>query len=264
MKTRATETRGAKDVATHADRATDVVNHAAADAAPDAHAGILPRRVGILGGTFDPIHNGHLALASQFVELLQLTELILLPAGQPWQKTDVSQAHHRLAMTQLAAQTLHFAHTTVSVATNEIDQNGPTYTTETLAQWRTQEGQSGAAPASLALLIGADQLLKLDTWRNWKQLFEFAHLCAESRPGFDASGIPADVAQEIARRRVDATGIQRSTHGGILIDEALAIDLSATAIRQHIHERLAGRHETSEHVPPAVWHYIRQNHLYRT
>jgi len=229
-----------------------------------SRADILPRRVGILGGTFDPIHNGHLALARQFVELLQLTELILLPAGQPWQKTDVSQARHRLAMTQLAAQTLHCAGTTVSVATNEIDQNGPTYTTETLAQWRAQEEQSGAAPASLALLIGADQLLKLDTWRNWKQLFEYAHLCAENRPGFDASGIPAAVAQEIARRRVDAPGIQRSTHGGILVDETLAIDLSATAIRQHIHERLAGRHETSEHVPPAVWHYIRKNHLYRT
>ena len=229
-----------------------------------ARADILPRRVGILGGTFDPIHNGHLALARQFVELLQLTELILLPAGQPWQKTDVSQARHRLAMTQLAAQTLHCAGTTVSVATNEIDQNSPTYTTETLAQWRAQEEQSGAAPASLALLIGADQLLKLDTWRNWKQLFEYAHLCAENRPGFDASGIPAAVAQEIARRRVDAPAVQRSTHGGILVDETLAIDLSATAIRQHIHERLAGRHETSEHVPPAVWHYIRKNHLYRT
>jgi nicotinate-nucleotide adenylyltransferase len=260
MKARATETRGTKDAATHAGRASDAVT----DAATDARADILPRRVGILGGTFDPIHNGHLALARQFVELLQLTELILLPAGQPWQKTDVSQAHHRLAMTQLAAQTLHFAGTTVTVATNEIDQNGPTYTTETLAQWRAQEGQSGAAPASLALLIGADQLLKLDTWRNWKQLFEFAHLCAENRPGFDASGTPTAVAQEIAQRRVDAAEIQRSTHGGILVDEALAIDLSATAIRQHIHERLAGRHETSEHVPPAVWHYIRQNHLYRT
>ena len=264
MKARATETRGAKDAATHADRTTDAVTKTAADAATDARAAILPRRVGILGGTFDPIHNGHLALARQFVELLQWTELILLPAGQPWQKTDVSQAHHRLAMTQLAAQTLHFAGTTVTVATDEIDQNVPTYTTETLAQWRAQEGQSGAAPASLALLIGADQLLKLDTWRNWKQLFEFAHLCAENRPGFEASGVPTAVADEIAQRRVDAAGIQRTTHGGILVDETLAIDLSATAIRQHIHERLAGRHETSEHVPPAVWHYIRQNHLYRT
>ena len=82
MKSRSTETRAAVAVATHADRASDAVT----DAATDARADILPRRVGILGGTFDPIHNGHLAVARQFVKLLQLTELILLPAGQPWQK----------------------------------------------------------------------------------------------------------------------------------------------------------------------------------
>jgi len=67
---------------------------------------LCARRVGLLGGTFDPIHDGHLALARRFAELLQLTELVLLPAGQPWQKSDVSAAHHRLAMTRVAAASL--------------------------------------------------------------------------------------------------------------------------------------------------------------
>jgi nicotinate-nucleotide adenylyltransferase len=231
---------------------------------PAATHRALTRRVGILGGTFDPIHNGHLALARRFVELLQLTELILLPAGQPWQKTDVTAAAHRLAMTRLAAQELRFTGVQVSVATDEIEHEGPSFTTETLAQWRAHESAQGLAPASLAWLIGADQLLKLDTWRDWQRLFEFAHICAETRPGFAPANVPAAVAVEIGQRRTDAAGIQSATHGSILIDEALAIDLSATEIRRHLHERLAGRHETSEHVPPAVWHYIRQNHLYRT
>jgi len=222
------------------------------------------RRVGLLGGTFDPIHQGHLALARRFVELLDLTELVLLPAGQPWQKTDVSAAHHRLAMTQLAADELRFAHTQVSVARDEIDQSGPTYTAHTLADWRAREAQAGLAPASLALLIGADQLLHLDTWRDWQQLFELAHLCVATRPGFNPDDANPAIAAQIARRRTDANGIRCNLHGGILIDAALAIDVSATEIRQHLHERLAGRHETSEHVPPAVWHYIRQNHLYQT
>lgn len=222
------------------------------------------RRVGILGGTFDPIHNGHLALARRAVELLQLTELILLPAGQPWQKTDVSAARHRLAMTQLAAEQLTFPGTQVSVAREEIDHQGPTYTTETLAHWRAREAQAGLEPASLALLVGADQLLRLDTWRDWRRLFELAHICVATRPGFESTEASTEVAAEIARRRIDAANLQTRTHGGILIDDALAIDVSATEIRHHLYERLAGRKATSEHVPPAVWHYIRQNHLYKT
>lgn len=222
------------------------------------------RRVGILGGTFDPIHNGHLALARRAVELLQLTELILLPAGQPWQKTDVSAAHHRLTMTQLAAEQLSFATTRVTVARDEIDHQGPTYTTETLRHWRTREAQAGLEPASLALLVGADQLLRLDTWRDWRSLFELAHICVATRPGFDPADAAPEVAAEIAMRRSDAANILSRTHGGILIDDALAIDLSATEIRQHMNQRLAGRDASSEHVPPAVWHYIQQNHLYKT
>lgn len=196
--------------------------------------------------------------------MLTLTELVLLPAGQPWQKPDVTAACHRLAMTELAAATLSFPATQVSVARDEIDQDGPTYTVKTLADWRAREAQAGLAPASLALLIGADQLMRLDTWNDWTQLFDHAHICVATRPGFDLAAVPAAVGAQIAQRSCDAGAIARSTHGGVLIDAALAIDVSATEIRQHLHERLTGRHETSEHVPPSVWRYIREHHLYQT
>ncbi len=150
----------------------------------------------MLGGTFDPIHDAHLALARRFAELLDLTELVLLPAGQPWQKKEVSAAHHRLAMTRAAADSLHIKGMQVTVSTDEIERNGPTYTVDTLARWREREG----ADASLALLIGADQLVHLDSWRDWKRLFDFAHVCVETRAGFDISTVSAAVAEEIAAR----------------------------------------------------------------
>lgn len=123
----------------------------------------LPRRIGMLGGTFDPIHDGHLALARRFADALRLTELVLMPAGQPYQKQDVSAAEHRLAMTRAAAGSLVLPGVAVSVATDEIEHAGPTYTVETLERWRKRVGPD----ASLSLLIGADQLVRLDTWRDW-------------------------------------------------------------------------------------------------
>jgi nicotinate-nucleotide adenylyltransferase len=230
------------------------------------HAGLpaLPRRVGLLGGTFDPIHRGHLALAQRFAHLLQLTELVLLPAGQPWQKADVSDAGHRLAMTQAAAASLELPGVTVTVATDEIEHAGPTYTVETLARWRAREG----AGASLALLIGADQLLRLDTWRDWRRLFEFAHVCAATRPGFDIAAAPPVLASELAARRASAEVLRATPSGHVLVDETLAFDISATDIRAAVRERLE---ETStaaqgpaapETIPEAVWRYILKHQLY--
>ncbi|WP_244827535.1 nicotinate-nucleotide adenylyltransferase [Caballeronia sp. TF1N1] len=222
------------------------------------------KRVGILGGTFDPIHEGHLALARRFAALLRLTELVLLPAGQPWQKEGVSAPHHRLAMTRAAARSLHIEGVKITVATDEVEREGATYTVETLARWREQEG----AEASLALLIGADQLVKLNTWRDWKRLFEFAHVCVETRPGFDVALLPAPVAAEFEAREASPEVLQASTHGHMLIDTTLLIDVSATAIREeasasHEGARGASQDEVRAQVPSAVWDYIVQHHLYQ-
>jgi nicotinate-nucleotide adenylyltransferase len=183
-----------------------------------------------------------------------------MPAGQPWQKSDVSAAKHRLAMTRLAAQSLPLPDTNVVVATDEIDHNGPTYTTETLAAWRAREG----ADASVTLVIGADQLVRLHTWRTWQRLFDLAHLGIATRPGFDLTQADPEVVAEIERRRADAGTLRATPHGHVLIDTALAIDVSATDIREHLRERARGRRADAERIPDAVWQYIRQHHLYQT
>ncbi|WP_322042994.1 nicotinate-nucleotide adenylyltransferase [Paraburkholderia sp. J67] len=236
---------------------------------PDAPA--LARRVGLLGGTFDPIHEGHLALARHFARVLDLTEVILLPAGQPWQKPEVSAAGHRLAMTRLAAATLALPGVTVTVDADEIEHDGPTYTVETLRRWRAKSESN--AQAALTLLMGADQLLHLDSWHEWRELFALAHLGVASRPGFDFAALPPEVGAAVAERRADAATLGSTRCGHLLIDETLALDVSATEIRQAI--GLTGTKGTADaqtttpggpaagKLPAAVRDYIHQHHLYR-
>jgi nicotinate-nucleotide adenylyltransferase len=217
------------------------------------------KRVAILGGTFDPIHIGHLKLAQRFIDLLHLDEMVLLPAGQPWQKEGVSSPEHRLAMTRAAAASLDLNGVTVTVATDEIDRQGDTYTVDTLAHWREREG----AEASLSLVIGADQLVKLDSWHQWQRLFDYAHVCVETRAGFDISTLPPAVAKEVEARRASAEILRARPCGHILIDDMLSMDISATAIREEA-RTMSGSAEVRSHVPAAVWDYIVQHHLYRT
>ncbi len=245
---------------------------APASAPGNLPAGALARRVGLLGGTFDPIHEGHLALARHFAQVLGLTELILLPAGQPWQKPEVSAAEHRLAMTRAAAASLVLPGVTVSVSTDEIEHDGPTYTVETLRRWRARSASNGAA--ALTLLMGADQLLHLDSWHEWRELFALAHLGVASRPGFDFTALPGAVAAEVAARRAGAATLAATRCGHLLIDATLALDISATEIRRElgacverqvapdaIPEQRGGT--AADKVPAAVWDYILQHHLYR-
>lgn len=235
----------------------------------------MPRRIGLFGGTFDPIHNGHLALARRFAELLKLTDLVLLPAGQPYQKHGVSAAHHRLAMTRAACASLALPGVAVSVSTEEIELTGPTYTVKTLERWRAREGSD----VSLSLLIGADQLVHLDTWHAWQRLFDFAHVCAATRPGFDLASASPELRRELSAREASAEVLQGTASGHLLIDTSLALDVSATDIRARLRERLAGRGGKTgrtgpaqpggdttaalgDMVPEAVTDYILQHHLY--
>lgn len=225
------------------------------------------RRVGVLGGTFDPIHKGHLALARHFAGVLDLTELILLPAGQPWQKPAVSAAAHRLAMTRAAAASLALprATATVTVDTSEIEHDGPTYTVDTLRRWRERSGDD----ASLTLLIGADQFVSLDSWHDWPRLFDYAHVAVASRPGFDVMSMRAvapTAAAFLAEREADAATLQMTSHGHLFVDTTFVFDVSSTGIRDALRERLAQGDancaSAPAHVPAVVWHYILQHHLY--
>ena len=130
----------------------------------------------------------------------------------------------------------------VIVATDEIDHDGPTYTVETLRRWRAREG----ADASLALLIGADQLVHLDSWRDWKRLFDFAHVCVETRPDFDISTVSPAVAEEMAARTRRPDVLQATPHGHLLIDSSLVLDVSATDIREQSGRTPAGRTAAKE------------------
>ncbi|KAF1011307.1 MAG: nicotinate-nucleotide adenylyltransferase [Burkholderia sp.] len=222
----------------------------------------LPRRIGIFGGTFDPIHDGHLALARRFAEVLELTELVLMPAGQPYQKRNVSATGHRLAMTRAAAALLAMPGTQVTVATDEIEHAGPTYTAATLLRWRERVGSE----TSLSLVIGADQLVRLNAWRDWRHLFELAHLCVATRPGFDLSTAPPLVAAEIAARRPETADLQASPAGRVLVDTTLDFNIAATDIRAHLRECIERRAQVpqaeAECVPAVVWAYILQHRLY--
>jgi nicotinate (nicotinamide) nucleotide adenylyltransferase len=131
------------------------------------------RAIGLLGGSFDPVHRGHLQLARDARDQLGLAEVRWLPAGQPWQKTGLTPAGHRLAMVHLALQD----ESRMSVDAHEIERDGPSYTIDTLRELRRALGPQ----VPLVLLIGGDQLERLDTWRAWDELLNHAHLAVARR-----------------------------------------------------------------------------------
>lgn len=209
----------------------------------------------LLGGSFDPVHRAHVALTPHFIDLLQPERLRLIPAGNPWQKNGLqASAQDRVAMLELA-----FADcpVTVEIDQQEIQRDQPSYSVETLRIIRSEVGPD----ASLCFLIGADQLQQLNTWHNWQELFQHAHICAASRPGYttDAALVPSVVSQEFAHRTATPERIRQTPAGLALIASDLALDISATAIRNALQE---GHHAIPQ-LPSRVLDYIEQHHLYR-
>jgi len=217
------------------------------------------RVVAVLGGSFDPIHDGHVALGTHFAKVLRADELRILPAGNPWQKPGLhTDAVHRVAMIRCAFDTTNLP---VTIDQQEIRRHTATYTVDTLKSLREELGPETA----IAFLLGADQLQHLNTWHDWQRLFEYAHLCAAARPGFtlDAGHVPSEVAAEFANRKVSAVvsaaeAIRAQAAGQTYIATDLAIDVSATAIRETLQ-----RGENPTGLPPQVLHYIHTNQLYK-
>ena len=136
----------------------------------------MSRCIALLGGSFDPVHHGHIALAALFAGLLQPDQLRILPA-RPWQKSGLQASDsQRVAMLELAFDGQPFA---VTIDLQEIERGSATYTVETLRGLRAELGDA----ASLVFVMGADQLQKLDTWRDWQELFALANLGVAARPG---------------------------------------------------------------------------------
>lgn len=212
--------------------------------------------IALLGGSFDPVHNGHVALADYFIDLFRPDLLRIIPAGNPWQKHGLQASPaDRLEMVRRA-----FDRQTVPVMldTQEIERPGATYTIDTL---RAVRAELGPEP-SLLFLMGADQLQQLDTWQGWRELFDYANLCAASRPGFavDAAQVPAAVAAEFARREASPEQIRNTPHGMACLGTNLAVDISSTAIRKALQQ---GSRPASL-VPAGVLDYIQQHHLYQS
>ncbi|QZA09200.1 nicotinate-nucleotide adenylyltransferase [Mycolicibacter heraklionensis] len=138
------------------------------------------RRLGVMGGTFDPIHHGHLVAASEVADLFGLDEVVFVPTGQPWlKKRRVTAAEDRYLMTVIATA----SNPRFSVSRADIDRGGPTYTKDTLRDLHEQNPD-----AELYFITGADALATILSWQDWPEMFEMARFVGVSRPGYELNG----------------------------------------------------------------------------
>lgn len=194
------------------------------------------KRIGLYGGSFDPVHLGHLALARAAVGHLGLDELRVLPAGAPWQKArELAPAEHRAAMVALA---IHGEPRLVLDRT-ELDRSGPSYMIDTVHQLKAAHPE----PAEWFMVIGQDQYGQLHTWREWRELAHEVTLAVAGRDG--VSPTPSDEVRA-HRHHVVTLALPR-------------IDISSSEIRR----RIARGQDISSMVPAAVASYIDRHHLYR-
>jgi nicotinate-nucleotide adenylyltransferase len=214
--------------------------------------------IAVLGGSFDPVHCAHVALVRLAAEALQPDEVRIIPAGNPWQKGGLqASGEERIAMARLAFENEPFAVTIDDQEVRRSASNASTYSIDTLRALRNELGPE----TSIVFMLGADQLQKLHTWREWQHLFDHAHLFAVSRPGCptDAGHIDPEVTAAFARRRATPAGLRAAPHGLACMSDELALDISATDIRAAI----AAGSPLTKLVPGPVLDYIQQHHLYK-
>ncbi|GAB3709095.1 nicotinate-nucleotide adenylyltransferase [Corynebacterium nasicanis] len=195
----------------------------------------MTERIGVMGGTFDPIHHGHLVAASEVADRFRLDRVIFVPTGQPWQKADkkVSPAEDRYLMTVIATASNPRFH----VSRVDIDRGGDTYTVDTLTDLQKQYPD-----ADLFFITGADALQSILTWRDWDKMFDLAEFVGVTRPGYE---LTEEMLPEARQERVH------------LIDVP-AMAISSTDVRRRASE---GR-PVWYLVPDGVVQYIAKNDLY--
>src|SRR6266513_12088 len=192
------------------------------------------QRIGVMGGTFDPIHHGHLVAASEVAQFFTLDEVVFVPTGQPWQKDDrkVSPSEDRYLMTVIATA----SNPRFSVSRIDIDRGGPTYTIDTLRDLRAERGKE----AELFFITGADALAQIMSWQDVNELFALAHFVGVTRPGHQLTGdgLPEDK---------------------VSLVEVPALAISSTDCRH----RVASGEPIWYLVPDGIVQYIAKRKLYR-
>ncbi|WP_410642363.1 nicotinate-nucleotide adenylyltransferase [Amycolatopsis sp. lyj-346] len=192
-----------------------------------------PRRIGVMGGTFDPVHHGHLVAASEVQSRFELDEVIFVPTGQPWQKTarEVTKAEDRYLMTVIATA----SNPVFSVSRVDIDRGGPTYTVDTLRDLHAEYPGD-----ELYFITGADALEQILTWHKADELFDFAHFIGVTRPGYrlNSHHLPS---------------------GKVSLVEVTAMAISSTGCR----DRVERGEPVWYLVPDGVVRYIAKKDLYR-
>lgn len=197
------------------------------------------QKIGILGGTFDPPHIGHLRLASHFAKILRLDELLLIPSSEPWQKgSAITPAETRFKLTEAAGIDLARAFLYLGIATKigidriEIERAGPSYSIDTAKSLRERFGSQ----ASLIWLTGVDSLINLPTWNAWRDLFKYMNFAVASRPHYDLEAQMSPEIQELLKvhQILDPSALENQPSGLIYIDEGLSVDLSSTDLRNRL------------------------------
>ncbi|MBI4996513.1 MAG: nicotinate-nucleotide adenylyltransferase [Rhodocyclales bacterium] len=210
--------------------------------------------LGILGGTFDPIHTAHLRLAEEATRQLRLGGMLWIPAGQPRHRTaPLAAPEHRLAMVRAALA----GHPEYRIDDTEVRADAPSYTVPTLERLRRELG--GERP--LVLLMGADAFLGLAAWHRWRELFQLAHIGVASRPGFDlaADAMPTELAEEFRRRhRSQFTALATAPAGAVCSFPLSAGTVSSTEVRTKLQQGAA----VDQLLPAPVLDYIRRHRLY--
>lgn len=209
------------------------------------------RLIGLFGGTFDPVHIGHLRMALELKQRLGMDEMRLLPCHiPPHRQHPVASAEQRAAMVELAVADCP----ELSVDRLELGNPEPSYSLHTLTVLREQLGPEPA----LCLAMGMDSLAGLDSWYGWDDLLELAHITVATRPGWalPEAGVMGDY---VARHRAERTALRERPGGAIVIEELSLLPISATDIREQIK-----RGESAQFLmPDAAWAHILRHSLYR-
>lgn len=212
---------------------------------------VCNQAVAVFGGTFDPVHYGHLRAAAEVADQLKVNDFRLMPAGQPPHRTaPVASPEHRLAMLECAVA----GHDDLRVDDREVRRMGPSFMVDTLASVRADIGN-----VPLLLCVGQDAANQLLTWHQWTRLFELAHLVVMTRPD-STINYPPELARIMQQRQVERTrDLMRTPAGSVRHLEVTQLAISATDIRQHIETGRSPRFL----LPATVLEYIVKHQLYR-